>query len=557
MSVPQARVSSVAERWDRERVLALAPDVPSQRTAQSLASGRAWPVTGAAAGADAVWGECRGSASAPYRAVVDLSGPAYRCSCPSRKFPCKHVLALLLLWSEGSVPDDAAGPPDWAGSWLIARAAARGSGGRAPRRGGFRAQGPQGGGPPRGAAREQGRVRPGRARPVAVRPGAAGPRRQPAGRRRPLGRHRRPDDRRASPRPGRASARPGLRPALRDGLGRPAASRSTRCSTCSPSPTAGRASCRRRCGRPSGPGSASASARPTCWPAATRSGITGRCWPGGTSSRTGSGPAGPGCGAARPAGTRCCSASRRRARHSTTPWPSAPTPTRTWCSTPARSRCAPSCWPGTTTAATMRRRRAAGRRHDRRVAGRVRGGALRRSLAGQLARRRGGHAVPRPGPGRPRRGRRRPAAAPGGRRLLAAVRALRRPPGDDGGRVDSARPVAADRLGRSRMGGTAVSTWQDLVTASLMGTERTGVPAAAVPGLPVQAEAVPDDPAALLLDRAALLTVARRGGRPGGRSRPSRSPRPNRTRPSQSARRRAAGWPGCWAASTRTCWPSG
>ena len=87
----------MAERWDRERVLALAPDAPSQRTALSLASGRAWPVTGAAAGADAVWGECRGSAAAPYRTVVDLSGPAYRCSCPSRKIPCKHVLALLLL----------------------------------------------------------------------------------------------------------------------------------------------------------------------------------------------------------------------------------------------------------------------------------------------------------------------------------------------------------------------------------------------------------------------------------------------------------------------------
>ena len=75
----------MAERWDRERVLALAPDAPSQRTALSLASGRAWPATGAAAGADAVWGECRGSASAPYRTVVDLSGPAYRCSCPSRE----------------------------------------------------------------------------------------------------------------------------------------------------------------------------------------------------------------------------------------------------------------------------------------------------------------------------------------------------------------------------------------------------------------------------------------------------------------------------------------
>jgi SWIM zinc finger len=121
MSVPPARVSSVAERWDRERVLALAPDTPSQRTAQSVASGRAWPATGAGTGA--LWGECRGSAAAPYRAVVDLSGPAYRCSCPSRRFPCKHVLALLLLWTEGAVRDDAAGPPDWAASWLTTRAA--------------------------------------------------------------------------------------------------------------------------------------------------------------------------------------------------------------------------------------------------------------------------------------------------------------------------------------------------------------------------------------------------------------------------------------------------
>jgi hypothetical protein len=111
----------VAERWDRERVLALAPDAPSQRTARSLASGRAWPATGAGTGA--LWGECRGSAATPYRAVVDLSGPAYRCSCPSRKFPCKHVLALLLLWAEGAVPDDAAGPPGWAASWLTTQAA--------------------------------------------------------------------------------------------------------------------------------------------------------------------------------------------------------------------------------------------------------------------------------------------------------------------------------------------------------------------------------------------------------------------------------------------------
>ncbi len=111
----------MAERWDRARVLALAPDAPSQRAAQSLASARAWSLTGTA-GPGALWGECRGSAAAPYRAVVDLSGPAYRCSCPSRKFPCKHVLALLLLWADGSVKDDGGGPPDWAAGWLAGRA---------------------------------------------------------------------------------------------------------------------------------------------------------------------------------------------------------------------------------------------------------------------------------------------------------------------------------------------------------------------------------------------------------------------------------------------------
>jgi hypothetical protein len=57
-----------------------------------------------------------------------------------------------------------------------------------------------------------------------------------------------------------------------------------------------------------------------------------------------------------------------------------------------------------------------------------------------------------------------------------------------------------------------VSTWQDLVTASLIGTERAQVPPVAVPGVPTPADASAD-PAAILLDRAALLTVARRGGR--------------------------------------------
>ena len=115
----------MAERWDRVRVLSLAPDAPSQRAAQELATRRAWSLTGAAE-PGVLWGECLGSAATPYRAVADLSGPAYRCSCPSRKFPCKHVLALLLLWTDGSVKDDDGGPPGWAAGWLAERAVARG-----------------------------------------------------------------------------------------------------------------------------------------------------------------------------------------------------------------------------------------------------------------------------------------------------------------------------------------------------------------------------------------------------------------------------------------------
>jgi hypothetical protein len=61
-----------------------------------------------------------------------------------------------------------------------------------------------------------------------------------------------------------------------------------------------------------------------------------------------------------------------------------------------------------------------------------------------------------------------------------------------------------------------VSTWQDLVTASLIGTERAVVPAVRIPGCPGLADAAgsaPADPAEELLGRAALLTAARRAGR--------------------------------------------
>ena len=50
-----------------------------------------------------LWGECQGSGRTPYRVTVDTGTRRYQCSCPSRKFPCKHAVALLFLWAEGRI----------------------------------------------------------------------------------------------------------------------------------------------------------------------------------------------------------------------------------------------------------------------------------------------------------------------------------------------------------------------------------------------------------------------------------------------------------------------
>jgi len=114
---------SMADRWSTEQVLALAPDTSAQRAARGLAGDRAWLETGLSAADDmppTVWGLCQGSGNVPYQAAVDLTEPAFKCNCPSRKIPCKHALGLLLRWSAGSVPEATA--PGWVHEWHISRA---------------------------------------------------------------------------------------------------------------------------------------------------------------------------------------------------------------------------------------------------------------------------------------------------------------------------------------------------------------------------------------------------------------------------------------------------
>ena len=102
-------------------MLAHAPDAGSAKAARGLANPRTWSDLGS--NDSLVWGKCQGSARAPYQVTVDLTEPAFRCTCPSRKLPCKHSIALLLMWAanNGAVADLEAAEP-FAADWAAQRA---------------------------------------------------------------------------------------------------------------------------------------------------------------------------------------------------------------------------------------------------------------------------------------------------------------------------------------------------------------------------------------------------------------------------------------------------
>src|SRR5262249_25838712 len=97
------------------QIAAIAPDTQTIARAQAVASPVKWP----AGGRDerALWGQCRGAEL--YDVAVDLRDFATRCTCPSRRRPWKHALALLMLALGGMVAPGAA--PAWVDEWLAER----------------------------------------------------------------------------------------------------------------------------------------------------------------------------------------------------------------------------------------------------------------------------------------------------------------------------------------------------------------------------------------------------------------------------------------------------
>lgn len=100
-----------------DHVLALAPDPSSASAGKKLANARTWQDLGR--NDNALWGKCQGSAL--YQVRVDLRDTTVRCSCPSRKFPCKHGIGLMLLAADSPASVPQAAPPEWVAEWLAKR----------------------------------------------------------------------------------------------------------------------------------------------------------------------------------------------------------------------------------------------------------------------------------------------------------------------------------------------------------------------------------------------------------------------------------------------------
>ncbi|MEO1125009.1 MAG: SWIM zinc finger family protein [Cyanobacteria bacterium J06639_16] len=109
----------MAATWSTEQVLALSPDANSTKNGQKLATPTKWATLGKTGAF--VWGACQGSGKKPYQAQIHLDGPAFRCSCPSRKFPCKHALGLFLLLAQQADLFTTTEPPTWVAEWMEKR----------------------------------------------------------------------------------------------------------------------------------------------------------------------------------------------------------------------------------------------------------------------------------------------------------------------------------------------------------------------------------------------------------------------------------------------------
>jgi hypothetical protein len=98
----------------------MAPNPAAFKAGKSLSSKSQWQQV--AQNERVVWGLIKGSGKNPYLVQIDKNALAYKCTCPSRQFPCKHGIALMLLYATAAAQfEQPGGEPEWVKAWMDKR----------------------------------------------------------------------------------------------------------------------------------------------------------------------------------------------------------------------------------------------------------------------------------------------------------------------------------------------------------------------------------------------------------------------------------------------------
>ena len=109
--------------WTIDFVEQQAPDSNSIRAGHSQTNPMNWKVLAISTTdqSQVIWGEVKGRDSRVYHTQIDLGGPAFNCTCPSRKFPCKHGIGLGLIYAQNPQLFYENPMPNWVNTWIQAR----------------------------------------------------------------------------------------------------------------------------------------------------------------------------------------------------------------------------------------------------------------------------------------------------------------------------------------------------------------------------------------------------------------------------------------------------
>lgn len=85
-------------------ITAAAPNADAVKNGRALALKKKFTELCISSDETLLFGYCQGSGKEPYLCSADFQFPTaavYRCSCPSRQFPCKHSIGLLIAYAAG------------------------------------------------------------------------------------------------------------------------------------------------------------------------------------------------------------------------------------------------------------------------------------------------------------------------------------------------------------------------------------------------------------------------------------------------------------------------